>query len=58
MIQDARKLDFSGKFDAIWLGSYLVREVFPNNFMQLKTINGESFLGRTAEVSARVSSLN
>ena len=43
MIQDARKLDFPGKFDAVWLGPYLVREVFPNNSMQLETLKGESF---------------
>jgi hypothetical protein len=27
LLQDARKLDFSGKFDAVWLGPYLVSEV-------------------------------
>ena len=43
MIQDARKLEFPGKFDAVWLGPYLVREAFPNNSSQLKTLNGESF---------------
>jgi hypothetical protein len=48
MIQDARKLDFPGKFDAVWLGRYLVREVFPNNSMQLETLNGEAFPTRTA----------
>ena len=47
MNQDARKLDFSGKFDAVWLGLYLVREVFLNNSMQLETLNGESFPTRT-----------
>ena len=40
MIQDARKLDFPGKFDALWLGPYLVRETFPNNSLQLETLNG------------------
>ena len=48
MIQDARKLDFPGKFDAVWLGPYLVREAFPNNSLQLETLNGESFPTRTA----------
>jgi hypothetical protein len=28
MIQDARNLKFPGKFDAVWLGPYLVYEVF------------------------------
>ena len=48
MIQDARKLEFPGKFDAVWLGLYLVREAFPNNFLQLETLNGENFPTRTA----------
>ena len=26
MIQDASKLEFPGRFDAVWLGPYLVRE--------------------------------
>lgn len=29
LLQDARKLDFPSKFDAVWLGPYLIREVFP-----------------------------
>ena len=40
MIQDARKLDFPGKFDAVCLGPYLVREVFSNTS---KTFNGQTF---------------
>ena len=48
MIQDARKLEFLGKFDAIWLGPYPVREAFPNNSLQLKTLNGKSFPTRTS----------
>ena len=48
MIQDARKLDFPGKFDAVWLDPYLVREAFPNNSLQLETLNGKSFPTRTA----------
>jgi len=48
MIQDARKLEFPGKFDAVWLGPYLVREAFPNNSLQLETLNGESFPTRTS----------
>ena len=46
--QDARKLEFPTKFDAVWLGSYLVNEVFPNNSLQLETLNGELFLTRTS----------
>ena len=48
MIQDARKLDFPGNFDACWMGPYLVREVFPNNSLQLETLNGKGFPTRTA----------
>ena len=48
MIQDTRRLEFPGKFDAVCLGPYLVRKVFSNNSMQLETLNGESFLTRTA----------
>ena len=48
MIQAARKLDFPGKFDAIWLGPYLVWEAFPNILLQLETLNSESFSTRTA----------
>ena len=43
MIQYARKLKFQGKFDAMWLGPYLVWEAFPNNSLQLETLNGASF---------------
>lgn len=48
MLQDGRKLEFPGKFDAVWLGPYLIREVFPNNSVQLETLNGEVFPTRTA----------
>ena len=43
LLQDARKLDFPGKFDALWLGPFLVKGVFPNNSVQLQTLNGEDF---------------
>ena len=48
MIQDARKMDFPGKFDALWLGPYVVQAAFPNNSLQLETLNGESFPSKTA----------
>lgn len=48
LLQDARKKDFPSKFDAVWLGPYLVREVFQNNSVQLETLNGEVFPTRTA----------
>ena len=48
-LQDARKLDFPGKFDALWLGPYLVSEVFSNNLLQLETLNGGLFPIHTSE---------
>lgn len=48
MMQDGKKLEFLGKFDAVWLGPYLVHEVFPNNSLQLKTLNGDNFPSRTS----------
>jgi hypothetical protein len=43
MVQDARKLEFSAKFDALWTGPYVIKEVFPNNSIQLKTLDGIDF---------------
>ncbi len=48
MLQDARKLDFPSKFDAVWMGPYLVVEAYPNNSVQLQTLNGELFPTRTS----------
>ena len=47
MIQDAKKLDFLGKFEAVWLGRYIMREAFSTNSLQVETLNGESFLTHT-----------
>lgn len=43
LLQDARKLDFPSKFEAVWLGPYLIRDTFPNNSVQLETLNGKNF---------------
>ena len=43
MLQDAHKLEFPAKFDALWTGPYIIKEVFPNNFVQLKTLDGVEF---------------
>jgi hypothetical protein len=48
MLQDARKIDFPGKFDAVWMGPYLIVEAYPNNSVQLQTLNGEVFPTRTS----------
>ena len=47
MLQDARKLEFSAKFDALWMGPYIIKEVFPNKSVQLKTLDGVDFPTRT-----------
>ena len=48
MLQDEKNKDFPGKFDAVWLGPYIVKNTFPNNSIQLETLNGQSFPTRTA----------
>ena len=48
MLQDARKMDFLGQFDALWLGPYVVKAVFPNNLLHVETLNGKSFPWRTS----------
>ena len=47
MVQDARRLEFPAKFDALWTGPYIIKEVFLNNSVQLKTIDGLDFPTRT-----------
>jgi hypothetical protein len=49
LLEDAKRLDFPNKFDAVWLGSYLIQEVFLNNLVQLETLNGNLFPTRTSE---------
>ena len=43
LLQNSKKLEFSGKCDVVWLGPYLICEAFSNNFLQLETLNGDSF---------------
>ena len=47
MMQDAQKLEFLGKFDALWLEPYIVKKTFLDNWLQLETLNGENFPLRT-----------
>ena len=47
MIQVAKNSTSPGKFDAVWLDPYIVKNTFPNNSLQLETLNGESFPTRT-----------
>lgn len=53
LLQDARKLDFPGKFDVVWLGPNLIGEVFPNNSVQLETLNGNNSRHALRAVDAR-----
>ena len=48
LLQDARKLAFLGKCDAMWLGPYLIRGAFLKNSLQLETLNAEKFPTRTS----------
>ena len=43
MVQDAQMLEFLAKFDALWTGSYVIKEVFSNNSVQLKTLDSLDF---------------
>jgi hypothetical protein len=36
-------LEFLGKFDALWLGPFIIKEVFPNNYVQLQNLDGSNF---------------
>ena len=47
MVQDARRLEFPAKFDALWTGPYVIKEVFSNNLVQLKILDGLDFPTRT-----------
>jgi hypothetical protein len=40
MVQDTNRLEFLGKFDALWIDPYIIKEVFPNNSIQLKNLDG------------------
>ncbi len=40
MVQDAKRLEFLCKFDALWTSPYIIKEVFPNNSVQLKKLDG------------------
>lgn len=48
LLQDGRKKNFPCKFDVVWMGPYIVSEVFANNSVQLITLNGEKFPNRNA----------
>ena len=38
MLHDGKKLEFPGKFDVIWFGPYWIMKVYPNNIVQLATL--------------------
>lgn len=43
----ARKMEFSGKFDALWVGPIWVTNVYENNSVPLATLDGTYFPTRT-----------
>ena len=43
MVQDARRLEFPAKFDALWTRPYVIKKVFSNNSVQLKTLDDLDF---------------
>jgi len=47
MVQDARKLEFPGKFDTLWIGPYIIQSTFSNNSVQLKNFYGSEFPNQT-----------
>jgi hypothetical protein len=47
MVQDARKLELPSKFDALWTSPCIIKEVFLNNYVQLKNLDGLEFPTRT-----------
>ena len=53
MIQDARKLEFPSKFDAVWMGPYLVREAFLNNYFSWRLWVGRASRLEHREIGAR-----
>jgi hypothetical protein len=39
MVQDAKRLEFLGKFDALWTSLYIIKEVFLNKSIQFKKLD-------------------
>lgn len=48
LLRDDRHKDFPGKFDALWLGPYVVKELFANGSLLLETLAGDVFPTRTS----------
>lgn len=47
ILQDVQKMEFSRKFDAVWIRPYIVVDVSTNNSIQLKTLDGSLFPTQT-----------
>ena len=47
LLQDARKFEFLGKFDAVWLGPYLIHEAFS----QTTHCNWRHWMGRASQLA-------
>jgi hypothetical protein len=40
VLQNARKLEVPGKFDTLWLGPFIIKKKFHNNFIQFQNLDG------------------
>lgn len=44
LLRNDRQKDFLGKFDVLWLGPYVMKEVFSNGSLLLETLALDFFL--------------
>ena len=54
LLHDDRKGHFPGKFEALWMGPYVVKEVFTNGSLQLETLQGDVFPNRVNGVRCKI----
>ena len=54
LLHDDRKGHFPGKFEALWMGPYVVKEVFTNGLLQLETLQGDAFPNRVNGVRCKI----
>ena len=53
LLRDDRHIDHPGKFDSLWMGPYVIVQVFPNGSLQLKTFEEELFPNRVNGVRCK-----
>lgn len=54
LLHDDRNKDFFGKFDALWIGPYVVKEVLSIGSLQLETLEGNEFSNRVKRVWCKI----